>query len=311
MESQQRVQFHIYDNVAIILILLAGIGIEVGRCEPNSESNNFNTNVSCSFKKHLLTSYFEKYECLLDSNFQDFITNELHFRMCEVLPDDLRLVIRPSVLQRHLIGEGSHRHLSSSIRFDIDPKAVSQLSIHYCEVIFVERLPSGVFADPFELQHLLQRGVFADVAVFGDTNLELPSFLSNRSAVEVHMKVDPNSLSTHKNGFEIKVDLPLHARYQRLDEGGYSTVEFGDPDMFMQCCLEGKSHNQSCYIPTSNNGTEPKIGAAVWRIPSGIKGHEGVVSVVTFISAFLSTLLIVLTSIFLSDIKRCKSSKQL
>ena len=44
--------------------------------------------------------------------------------------------------------------------------------------------------------------------------MELPSFLSNRSAVEVHMKVDTNSLSTHKNGSEIKVDLPLHARYQ-------------------------------------------------------------------------------------------------
>ncbi|KAL5735030.1 hypothetical protein ACOSP7_032891 [Xanthoceras sorbifolium] len=305
MESQQRVH-----NLAIILIFFAGIGIEVGRCEPNSVSNNFNNNDFCSFKKHLLTSYFEKYECLLDSNFQDFVTNELHSRMCEVLPDDLRLVIRPSVLQRHLIGEGSHRHLSSSIRLDIDSKAVSQLSIHYCRVIFVERLPSGVFADPFELQHLHHRGVFADVAVFGDTNLELPSFLSNRSAVEVHMKADPSSLLTHNNGLEIKVDLPLHARYQRLDESGYSTVEFGEPDLFMHCCLEGKSHNQSClYIPMSN-GAESKIGAAVWRIPSGIKGHGGVVSVVTFISALLLSLLIVLTSIFFSDVKPCKSSKQ-
>ncbi|KAH7575869.1 hypothetical protein JRO89_XS02G0235500 [Xanthoceras sorbifolium] len=179
----------------------------------NLVSNNFNNNDFCSFKKHLLTSYFEKYECLVDSNFQDFITNELHSRMCEVLPDDLRLVIRPSVLQRHLIGEGSHHHLSSSAT--------------------------------------------------------TPRLTQMKAAIQQ-----------------------------------------GDPDLFMHCYLEGKSHNQSClYIPTSN-GAESKICAAVWRIPSGIKGHGGVVSVVTFFSALLLSLLIVLTSIFFSDVKPCKSSNQ-
>ncbi|KAK0590319.1 hypothetical protein LWI29_025347 [Acer saccharum] len=310
MESQQRVRFRIYVEAPIIFILFAAIAVEVGRCEPNSDYNNFNTNVSCSFKKYLMTTYFEKYENLLGSNFQDFITHELHSRLCDKLPEDKRLVIRQSVLQRHLIGEGSHRRLSSAIRFDIDPKLVSKLSNKYCEVIFVERLPFGVFADPFELQHLHQRGAFTDVAVFGDTNLELPSFLSNQSVVEVHMKVDLNSLLTHKRGLEILVDLPLHARYPRLDESGYSIVEFGDPDSFMHCWLEGKLHNQSClYIPMTDSD-ESRIGTAVWRIPCGFKEHAGVVSVVTLISAFLSTLLIVLTSICFSDIKPCKSWKR-
>jgi len=53
--------------------------------------------------------------------------------------------------------------------------------------------------------------VFSDIAVFGDTNLELPSFLSNRSAVEIHLPVDPNML---QDPTEIKTRLPLHARYQ-------------------------------------------------------------------------------------------------
>ena len=105
-----------------------------------------------------MTTYFERYESLLGSNFQDFVTRELHSCLCDKLLEDKRLVIRQSVLQRHLIGEGSHRRLSSAIRLDIDPKLVSKLSNKYCEVIFVERLPLGVFADPFELQHLLQRG---------------------------------------------------------------------------------------------------------------------------------------------------------
>lgn len=56
--------------------------------------------------------------------------------------------------------------------------------------------------------------VFADAAVFGDTNLELPSVVSNRSIVEVHMSVDYNIVSGQNNGLEINVEVPLHARYQ-------------------------------------------------------------------------------------------------
>ena len=54
--------------------------------------------------------------------------------------------------------------------------------------------------------------VFNDIAVFGDTNLESPSFLSNRSVVEIHMDVSPD-ISTRKNEIDIKLELPLHARY--------------------------------------------------------------------------------------------------
>lgn len=52
--------------------------------------------------------------------------------------------------------------------------------------------------------------VFLDVAVIGDTNLELPSALSNKSVVEVHMNTTHNVLSRQS---EITVELPLHARY--------------------------------------------------------------------------------------------------
>lgn len=53
--------------------------------------------------------------------------------------------------------------------------------------------------------------MFSIIAVFGDTNLELPSFLSNRSAVEIHLDADPNTLLEPT---DISIDLPLHARYQ-------------------------------------------------------------------------------------------------
>ena len=64
-------------------------------------------------------------------------------------------------LHRNLIGEGSHRRLSSSVRLEI------QVSAQSCQAIVIERLPSGVFADPFELQHLVQRkGIRSIVLIF-------------------------------------------------------------------------------------------------------------------------------------------------
>lgn len=55
--------------------------------------------------------------------------------------------------------------------------------------------------------------MYGDVAVFGDTNLELPSFLSNRSAVEIHIDLGFKKASKLKRGLEINVDIPLHAQY--------------------------------------------------------------------------------------------------
>lgn len=105
-----------------------------------------------------MQSYYEKYENLFDSDFEDFVAQELPFGLCEVLPHDLSFVVRPPILHHNLIGRGSHRHLTSSIRVNIKPEPMYELPTHHCELIIIERLPSGVFADPFELQHLLQRG---------------------------------------------------------------------------------------------------------------------------------------------------------
>lgn len=105
-----------------------------------------------------MKSYYKMHESLNDSDFQEFIDQKLPFGFCEALPDKPNILPRLSVLQRNLNGEGSHRHLSSSIRLNIKLDSISELHPHKCQVILIERLPSGVYADPFELQHLLQRG---------------------------------------------------------------------------------------------------------------------------------------------------------
>ncbi|XVF52323.1 hypothetical protein PTKIN_Ptkin05aG0009300 [Pterospermum kingtungense] len=224
--------------------------------------------------EYIMKSYFDKYENLHDSNFEDFMAHELSSSLREVFPDNDNLDVRLSVVEHSLVGEGSHRRLSSSIRLQIEADSSPGLPTQFCEVIIIQRLPLGVFADPFELQHLHERKVFTD------TNLELPSFWSNRSVVEIHMDAGSNTLSQQKNGLEINIQLPLHTRYQPLDESGYSIVEIGEPDVLMRCTMEGKQHNQGCLFMSPNDSTKSKYGAVAWRIPSGRNAHTGFVSVV-------------------------------
>ncbi|RCV19321.1 hypothetical protein SETIT_3G375000v2 [Setaria italica] len=179
--------------------------------------------------------------------------------LCEGLTDDVE-VPTLSELQRQLVGE-------------------------------VEKLPNGVFADPFELQHFVERKVFLDVAVFGDTNLELPSALSNRSAVEIHFDLRPSTLTN----CNIVIDLPLHARYPPLDASGYATVEFGSPDLFLRY-RKKETDSDSCLWVLKNLEAAP-VEKAAWRIPCGDEVRIGFVSNITFLSALVCSMSIVLATL--------------
>lgn len=58
-------------------------------------------------------------------------------------------------LDRKLRGEGSHRHIISTLKFLNQSDISSLVGTQECEAVIIERLPVGVFADPFELQHLV------------------------------------------------------------------------------------------------------------------------------------------------------------
>ena len=55
--------------------------------------------------------------------------------------------------------------------------------------------------------------MFTDASAFGDTDLELPTVRANRSVVEIHMDLGPSTLSENNYGWELNIELPLHARY--------------------------------------------------------------------------------------------------
>uniref|UniRef100_A0ACD5VZ20 Uncharacterized protein n=1 Tax=Avena sativa TaxID=4498 RepID=A0ACD5VZ20_AVESA len=214
--------------------------------------------------------------------------------LCKGLDDDLD-VPALSEVHRQLVGEGSHRRLVYSVKFgNCKDDAVKFLDRYDANLAIIEKLPSGVFADPFELQHLVERKVFLDVSVFGDTNLELPSALSNRSAVEIHFDLKP-STSMDCN---LVVELPLHARYPPLNSSGYTAVEFGSPDLLLRY-RKKDTHPDSCIWALKNLDAAP-VEKLEWRVPCGDGVHAGFVSSLTFVSALVCSMSVVLAASLIS-----------
>ncbi|MCI05929.1 phosphatidylinositol-glycan biosynthesis class X protein-like, partial [Trifolium medium] len=123
---------------------------------PNPTSISRNDKAFSPMKQYLMQSYYDRYTSLHDSDFENFMSQEVTSGLC---PENHNSVLRLSVLRRNLVGEGSHRRVSTLIKLQTQQlKSSSELLSYSCELIVIERLPSGVFADPFELQHLAQRG---------------------------------------------------------------------------------------------------------------------------------------------------------
>lgn len=215
-------------------------------------------------------------------------------------------------LQRMLIGKGAHRQLSSSMKFKYQRNYSSELNHPFCEIVMMERLPSGIFADPFELQRLVHRGGLNAAYVYGDTNLEFPSQHSHQSMVEVHvaMDADSGSLSGNYLIFECTVDLPLHARYPPLSTEGYSVVSISIPHVFLHCEHETQMGNikTQTNVKTEGNKVLSRIAWSTdashssellkWRIPAGNQLHVEFVSIFTGFSALVSVMAIFVASLY-------------
>ncbi|KAK9059392.1 hypothetical protein SSX86_022012 [Deinandra increscens subsp. villosa] len=284
-------------RLGIILSLLAGI--TYCKHAPALSSELFGSN------KYLTEAYFQKHDTLNDRIFQDCISSELSHVFCE----KQNFMPKLSVIVLQLLGDGSHRRLSSPFKIANQPEVTSKLP-SLCEAVIIARLPSGVFADPFELQHLTERGVFSGASAFGDTDLELPTVRANRSVVEVHVDLSPNLLSGKKDDWEVNIELPLHARYAPLGKHGYTKVEFGYPDLFLHCIADGNRLNQSCIFPLTDGVLTSDSTSIDWEVPSGIVEHTKIVSVLTFIAAVVGALSIFMACIFYSEISVYDGSKQ-
>ncbi|CAH8355877.1 unnamed protein product [Eruca vesicaria subsp. sativa] len=143
-------------------------------------------------------------------------------------------------------------------------------------------------SDGILLQYL---SAFRDVPVFGDTDLEQPSFRSNRYVVEIHVDISSGDA-------EISVKLPLHARYQPLGE----RVEFGEPYLFL-CSRHVPNQGQDkedvgfCPLPDLKPKPDPLSGKSLLE--------SGVIQ-----TAVLSAFSITVASVLSSKVEFCKKAKQ-
>lgn len=68
--------------------------------------------------------------------------------------------------------------------------------------------------------------------------------------------------------------------------------------------------NSNCLFKLKNDDANLYDAGLVWRIPSGKKAHSDLVSTVTFLTAFLSTLVIMVTSLRYFNSRVSKDLKQ-
>ncbi|KAL0916929.1 hypothetical protein M5K25_014483 [Dendrobium thyrsiflorum] len=248
---------------------------------------NINGCRTCS-QDNLMRSFFNSHGQLSEPDFSKFFDKEIcSGDLCEVMLVNSDIFELSSLL-RELMGEGSHRQLVTTMEFYHHPKFTHFVNEHSCEAIVIEYLPIGVFSDPFELQRLVDREVFLSASVFGDTNLELPSALSNISVVEIHINVKTDSQ-------KIVVQLPLHSRYPPLSSSDYINITIGKPHLFIRCKPK-ISRTVACSWTLIDLGV--LFGNNVtWRIPCGNAVQKTTVTTITFLSAIFCSLFIVFPSL--------------
>ncbi|XP_078440610.1 phosphatidylinositol-glycan biosynthesis class X-like protein [Wolffia australiana] len=243
---------------------------------------------------HLLTMLSEGNQTLSSTEIKTLLRLKLSsYDSCKSLPKMNCNIPQLSVMRRNLVGDGSHRRLITSAIFEIPPHGMCELDAFDCTVVLIESLSTGLFADSFELSRLVDKRVYRDAEIYGDKNLELPSLLSNRSTVEIHLNTEDSDLFTNQR-HRLSCELPLHARYPPLDSSGYSRVEIGPPNVAMLCKPKHSEEIFYSFVYIWDVSSEERV---VWDVPSGNQEISALVSSITLASALISALAIVYVSV--------------
>lgn len=212
-------------------------------------------------------------------------------------------------LERTLVGNGAHRTLQSVVTVALHSGHTIESQQPHCYLRILERLPTGVFADQYELQGLRRRGVVKEAFVYGDKNLERPALLSGQSIVDVHvtlLKEQSKQSSQVPLLLQAKVSVPLHARYPPLSVESHSVVRIPLPHIFVACKQAGVQDSSALdetvgdwrpvllgAITTSTNSSK----VVEWMVPAGKPAQFEVVARYTAIAALSGVLAVFVASV--------------
>ncbi|XP_024392668.1 uncharacterized protein [Physcomitrium patens] len=200
-------------------------------------------------------------------------------------------------ISRTLIGRGAHRMLQSTVTLSGSPGSSQRLH-DGCYLRLVQSLPTGVFADQFELQGIQRRGGIKGAWIHGDKNLEQPALLSIQSIVVVDVilrTVNSSDVTAPEPLLQAVVAIPLHARYPPLAVDSHSTVHVSMPHVFMSCQQEktnltGTRWNE--IVPGYSMGLERPGGVLDWKVPAGSPADYSFVARFTAICALTGVLVV-------------------
>ncbi|KAJ8278074.1 hypothetical protein GJAV_G00083530 [Gymnothorax javanicus] len=124
---------------------------------------------------------------------------------------------------------GFHRDMVTAL--ELGPRSPEKL-----HALLMQRLPSGVYVDPYQLASLRQdRGL--QVLLDTEVDLEAPAYSSSGLSMFVY----PTRNQRHPHEFLAVV--PIHGRYHRPSGCGWEKIELEPPQLFLRA--------DDCAIPVS------------------------------------------------------------
>ncbi|KAJ1089306.1 hypothetical protein NDU88_002457 [Pleurodeles waltl] len=202
---------------------------------------------------------------------------------------------------REIFNEGFHRDLVSRVKF-------IGLSEHVdnCKVMFQEKVPSGLYVDPYQLSSLQEHNI-TEAIITDMVDVEAPEYLSTEHAAYIFAKPD---LLTCAKCF--RADIPVHFRYHQPSlEDGEASVTLQGPQLLIRCspgrtleeCWEYSKVDAPC---AANDGIICRWNNIKYRavpeeltlhVPVGLHQHSSVICALTLLVT-LSCSVMILVAVY-------------
>ncbi|RUS79314.1 hypothetical protein EGW08_012932 [Elysia chlorotica] len=191
------------------------------------------------------------------------------------------------VIERKLGGYGFHRDLETIIH--LPNKLRKHMASSGCNLLVYQNLPSGVYADPFQVQSLKQFGL---PEIVFDRNVDIEAAEYASKAHELFMFVELSTYRPHKitGHLNIEIVLPIHARYHApssdeasseprarisiLHPGLYSNCSQPDMNNILRAPCSSTNSTYCDWVQVSYISYSPQVEMS---IPVGEEKHKALV----------------------------------
>ncbi|XP_021571315.1 phosphatidylinositol-glycan biosynthesis class X protein [Carlito syrichta] len=211
----------------------------------------------------------------------------------------LRATCSEIILKQEVLKDGFHRDLSIKVKFG---ESIEDLQT--CRLLIKQRIPTGLFVDPYELASLRERNITEAVMVSENFNIEAPNYLSKESEVLIYARQDSQCSDC------FQAFLPVHYRYHRPhSKDGETFVVVNNPDLLMYCdqefpiltCWAQEEVTTPCDLKNSdicqwkNMKYKSVFKNVTLQIPVGLTIHTSLVCSVTLLITILCSTWVLVT----------------